>query len=126
MEDIVARVIGLYNLIPFPVIACIAGWLASIGITHTLKFSLPLEWPPRTRGLLSQGTAFWSAFATVMYLIPGNPYRLVLAALTGLWSPMAFAGFMWWLKSKGYNDAADILSGDVRGKLTGNIRENRP
>lgn len=124
MEDMIESVLGIYNRLPFPVIACLLGWLVSVGITQPVKFALPLNWYPRTRQIIAQGVAFASAFLTVYGLIV-SPTGIVLGVIVGLWSPIAYAVAINLLEER-YPRLTDILSGDVRGVMKGDVRENRP
>lgn len=104
-------------------LAMLLGWLVSIGVTQPLKFVMPLAWPAETRARVAWVVAFGSAFGTTLYLYQ-NPLGIILAVIVGLWSPTAYAILVAFLRHR-WPWAADVLSGDVRGILTGQRRENR-
>lgn len=124
MNELFDYIGDLYGRLPFPVIACLAGWAVSIGLTQPVKFLLPLNWYPKSRQVITQGIAFASAFLVVHGMVPGGQ-GVILGLITGLWSPMAYSLAIRLLENR-YPALADILSGDVRGTMKGDVRENRP
>lgn len=124
MEAVYNFVLHVFQTMPPPLAACLIGWAFSISVTQFVKFVFPLEWPSKTRAMFTRFVAFVAALGgTYAYLM--TPTGLLLGFMVGVWSPFAYWGvlaivghFFPWLK--------DAFSGDVRGVVFGDKRENRP
>lgn len=117
----------MLNTLPPFLAAVIVGWAMSVGLTHGMKFSLPLSLPEGYR----EAAARWTAFVTAavpagawMANADATPLAIVMTAVcAGVWSPLAFAILQWALrlhpKTAGL---ADLLSGDKRGVIAAKLR----
>lgn len=116
----------IYKTTPPELSAMLMAWVVSVTITQPLKFILPLNWWPRLREGLTQGSAFLTAFVTCFALLPTKMGAL-LGFVVGIWSPVAYYLLVRVL-GRQYPWLQDILSGDVRSALFTSkpIRENRP
>ena len=124
MESIYKFLLEVNNTLPPWAIAGLAGWLVSWGVVQGVKFLFPVSWEPLLRKEAAQLMATGTAFITTLVIMPTYG-GLLVALIAGLWSPISYAILMGvlfryvpWL--------ADILSGDVRGTLIGEKKENRP
>lgn len=118
-----------FGTMPAWISSILVGWSLSMGITQTVKFWMPLRWDPYFRENMTRGIAILSgAIPAFLYFTSrdGEPLLgALIAAGTGVWSPMFYAFaqsavrrfFPWW---------ADVWSQDSRGLFTGVRRENPP
>lgn len=121
---------GLHVLATLPawVAAFLVGWIFSVGLTQSVKFTMPVRWCADTREIVARVLAVLSAAmpAGIYYASTPNaePAALALVMLgTGIWSPIAFsllmAGLRRWPR---FEWVADVLSGDKRGVLAAKLR----
>ena len=126
-------VMHILATMPWPLAAFLVGWIGSVGVTHPTKVALRRYTliSAERRGLAAWLTAAVSALAFATLYARGRPGVapgdvMLVAVLTGLWSPLAFAGLQKFLraspeigKRKGFtwvpdlSGVADWLSGDV-------------
>jgi hypothetical protein len=104
-------------------VAWIVGWLGSWGVVQAIKFWMPLRWEPILRKEAAQVMACGSAAGFALVMLPTFQGVLV-AIIAGLWSPISYA-FMMRFVSHFWPWLGDVLSGDVRGVLIGDQRENK-
>lgn len=109
--------------------AGLIGWIGSIAFTQPIKFLMPLRWDSEARAVAARVLASLSAFAFTALgyaaVAPGASGAAVLltAMLTALWSPMAYSLLVRGLRQYPRTAwIADVLSGDVRGVLSGQPR----
>lgn len=116
---------GLHILATLPpwLAAFLVGWAFSVGVTHSIKFTLPVRWCQDTREIIARVTAVLSAALPAGLYYAGQPdaqpgpLALVMFG-TGIWSPLAFALLMGGLRRWPRGEwIADVLSGDKRGVL---------
>jgi hypothetical protein len=123
----------ILSTMPWPLAAFLVGWIGSVGVTHPLKVGLRrfTTISAERRGLTAWITAVVSALAFATLYARGRPGVapgdvMLVAVLTGVWSPLAFAGLQKFLraspeigKRRGFgwlpdlSGVADWLSGDV-------------
>lgn len=113
-------IMSAINSLPNWALAFIGAWI----ITQTLKFALPIEWASDIRSLMTRLIAFTSATILMIFIAGTASKIVVLGMFVGLATPLASAvisktaNHFWpWL--------GDILSGDVRGSIVGEKKENR-
>lgn len=100
--DIVMHVVAT---MPWWLAAFLVGWVSSIGTTHPLKVGLRrfTTVSAENRGLIAWATAALSGFAyaaiTASYLEAKPAGALLVAMITGTWSPLAFAGLQRFLRA---------------------------
>lgn len=100
--------------------AFLAGWAFSVGLTMPVKkLLLPRRWDVADRDLAVRLIAFFSAMvpAGVVYVELGGSEGLVwlVMVFTGLWSPVAYALTILWLRTRKavfWSKVADFLSAD--------------
>lgn len=121
---------GLHALATMPasLAAFLIGWSFSIATTQPVKFMLPLLWHADDRELITRVVAMLSAMIPAgLYYAQAkgaNPSLLWLVMVgTGLWSPIAFALLIAWLRRGGKESfVADVLTGDKRGVIVSKLR----
>lgn len=138
MKTIWDLALHILNTLPWWLAAFLVGWIGAIGITQPLKVAMR-RWSridPDDRAVVSWATAVLSglAFAAAYAVEQGASLSAVLmvAVLTGIWSPLAFAGLQGFLraspelgKRKGFGWLPDLtgvanwLSGDHGPSKTG-------
>lgn len=132
IESIWTATLRIFDSMPWWFAAFLVGWFGSVGVTHPFKVGLRrlTRIDPDTRAIATWVVACLTALVFAgAYAIEqrkdGLPVMLV-AIMTGLWSPLAFAGLQKFLraspeigKRKGFgwlpdlSGVADWLSGDV-------------
>ena len=126
MREVIDSTYHALGTMPAWLAAVLIGWAVSAGITQTVKFFMPLDTPEAAREAMARSIAVMTAAAAaalVMIDRGGNSLAVALVAIaSGVWSPLAFAMLQavlrqWWPW------AADVLSGDVRGVVTGRARK---
>lgn len=114
--------IHILNTMPAWLAAVLIGWAVSAGVTQTFKFAMPVTADGQMRETIARVLA-----VVVAALVAGAWYAerggsatgvILVSVGAGVWSPIAFSLLQavlrrWWPW------AADVLSGDVRGKLVG-------
>lgn len=110
----------VFSTVPPWLVACLLGWVMSFTVTQPLKFLLPLNWHPEHREEIAQLVAFVTGLAVTWYLLR-TPVGLLLGIVVGVWSPLAYFLTILLIERR-FPWLADLLSGDVRGKLLGPIR----
>lgn len=117
------------NTLPPWLAAGLIGWSGSIAVTQPVKFLMPLGWDSEMRAVAARVLASLSAFAFTVLgysaIAPGasGAALMLVALLTAVWSPIAFALLLAGLRRHPRTAwAADVLSGDVRGVLAGKPR----
>lgn len=123
MKTIYDFILHIYNTLPPPVAVMLVGWAMSISMTQPLKFLMPLKWRADDREIVAQLVAFLSGFGTVMYLMP-TAMGFFLGTVIGIWSPLAFFILMLMIEKR-WPKVKDFMSGDIRGTLIGQRRENK-
>ena len=116
-------VLHVLNTMPAWLAAVLVGWALSVGLTHGVKFTIPLRVCPDLREVLTRVTAFLSAACCAWLYYASRPeaepiLSFLVAPGAGVWSPVAFAILQWALRlSTKTAGLADVLSGDTRGVL---------
>jgi hypothetical protein len=114
--------IHILGTMPAWLAAILIGWGVSAGVTQTVKFFMPLSIAAEQREPMTRLVAVLvAAVAAALAMVDrgGGLVSIVLVAIAaGVWSPIAFALLQavlrrWWPW------AADVLSADVRGALSG-------
>lgn len=119
MTEIWTILSAAFTQTPPWVSAVLLAWLLSWGATQSLKFFIPIKWDQHSRREAAQAIAFFSAFVTVMVMMPLKLWATVaLAFAVGFWAPISFALLMAFIRKR-WPYLADILSQDVRGVLFG-------
>lgn len=136
----------LLETMPWALAVFLVGWVGSIGVTHPVKVGLRrfTRIDPGIRHMTAWCTAVLSAagiawlYGVLQVPPPASPGEIALvASLTGIWSPLAFAALQRFLRAspeigqrKGFgwlpdlSGLADLLSGDHGPSLAD--REPRP
>lgn len=121
-------VLHVLSTMPASLAAFLIGWSFSVATTQPVKFLMPLMWRPDDRELISRVVAMLSAMIPAgLYYAQAkgaNPALLWLVMVgTGLWSPIAFALLIAWLRRGGrHSFVADVLTGDKRGVIVSKLR----
>lgn len=120
MTAIYDFLLHVFGTVPAPIVACLLGWAMSFTVTQPLKFFLPLHWHPETREGIAQCVAFVTGLCVTVFLMQ-TWVGFFLGVMVGIWSPLAYYLTILLIERR-FPWLADILSGDVRGKLLGPIR----
>jgi hypothetical protein len=124
---------GLHMLDTLPtwLAAFLIGWAFSVSLTQPIKFLMPRRWCADDRELYARLLAFFSAMipAGLYYADSGEGSYTALWLVmvgTGLWSPIAFALLIAFLRRGGRESfIADVLTGDKRGVVAAKLRGDR-
>lgn len=119
--------VHVLGTMPIWLAAFLVGWAMSVSITHGFKFILPVSMPDWLREDLTRFVAFMSGAIPSGWWAADAGYGIlgvsVQAVVTGVWSPVAFALLMAWLRrTERWAWVADVLSADKRGVLAAKLR----
>lgn len=123
MESFYKFFITLQSTLPLWVTATVTGLLISWLLVQAVKFWFPIDWPSEFRKQFAQLLAFFTAFGVVIAMM-GFYSGIYFAVISGLGSPIAYAGLMVFLRWK-FPKFADLLDGDTRGVWFGEKRVNK-
>jgi len=124
MEAIYKSILSMFTATPLWVVGLLSGLMLSWLVVQGVKFLFPIEWPPENRRQGAQFIAFATGFMTAVYVM-GWPTGAMVGLFAGFGSPVVYAYLMKFLNWK-YPAFADVLSGDIRGTLIGEKKENKP
>lgn len=125
MRETIDTIYHALGTMPAWLAAVLIGWAVSAGVTQTVKFFMPLSISAEQREPMTRLVAVLvAAVAAALVMVDRGGGALaigIVAVAAGAWSPLAFSMLQavlrrWWPW------AADVLSSDSRGVLSGNRR----
>lgn len=123
-----ASFLNIFTTMPPWLAAFLVGWFVSIGLTQTMKFTMPLTWSSELRNSIGRMLSVLAGAipAGIYYanVTDPSPAGMILVMLsTGLWSPIAYRLLIGFLRKRPSLEwAADALSGDKRGVIIAKLR----
>lgn len=118
----------ILDTMPAWLAAFLVGWVASIVITQSLKFVMPLAVDYDAREMTSRLIAFFVGLLASGVFYAGRPDAgpgdlVLVMVITGAWSPLGFALLIAYLRRGGRESfVADVLTQDKRGVIAAKLR----